>query len=169
MVLLSFVVLFSIHFYQSRLIITCSVFGRKNGTLMAWQVYGFHRHILTDLWTWQHCYVTGGSQGLGLSVAKLLARQGANVSIVARDQTKLDKALEEIEVCSRVTWFDRTELSFIFRQKDARQTRSSMPIRLHSILPRLRQKRLKLFADHIMAKHRTRHLLVQGLHGQDFL
>ncbi|KAL9710773.1 3-dehydrosphinganine reductase [Leucoagaricus gongylophorus] len=44
-----------------------------------------------------HCYVTGGSQGLGLSVAKLLARQGANVSIVARDQTKLDKALEEIE------------------------------------------------------------------------
>lgn len=41
--------LFSIHFYQSRLIITCSVFGRKNGTLMAWQVYGFHRHILTDL------------------------------------------------------------------------------------------------------------------------
>ncbi|KAF5353527.1 hypothetical protein D9756_007833 [Leucocoprinus leucothites] len=45
----------------------------------------------------KHCYVTGGSQGLGLSVAKFLARQGANVSIVARDQTKLDKALKELE------------------------------------------------------------------------
>lgn len=76
---------------------------------------------------------------------------------------------ERSRYASRVTWFDRAELSFIFRQKDARQTRSSMPILLHLILPRLRQKRLKLFADHIMAKHRTRHLLVQGLHGQDFL
>ncbi|KXN85931.1 3-ketodihydrosphingosine reductase TSC10 [Leucoagaricus sp. SymC.cos] len=44
-----------------------------------------------------HCYVTGGSSGLGLSLAKILARSGANVSIVARDQTKLDEALKELE------------------------------------------------------------------------
>jgi 3-dehydrosphinganine reductase len=35
-----------------------------------------------------------------LSLAKLLVRKGANVSIVARDQTKLDKALKELEVRS---------------------------------------------------------------------
>jgi len=45
----------------------------------------------------KHCYVTGGSQGLGLEVARLLVAQGAHVSIVARDQTKLDAAIRSIE------------------------------------------------------------------------
>ncbi|KAG1822049.1 oxidoreductase [Suillus subaureus] len=44
-----------------------------------------------------HVYITGGSQGLGLGLAKLLARKGAHVSIVARNQTKLDNALKELE------------------------------------------------------------------------
>jgi len=43
------------------------------------------------------CVVTGGSQGLGLSVAKLLARKGANVVIVARNVDKLKAAVEELE------------------------------------------------------------------------
>jgi NAD(P)-dependent dehydrogenase (short-subunit alcohol dehydrogenase family) len=42
--------------------------------------------------------VTGGSQGLGLATALILAKRGAHVSIVARDQAKLDAALEELEV-----------------------------------------------------------------------
>jgi hypothetical protein len=46
----------------------------------------------------QHCYVTGGSSGLGLALALLLTKRGADVSIVARDQAKLDNALEEMEV-----------------------------------------------------------------------
>jgi hypothetical protein len=46
----------------------------------------------------QHCYVTGGSSGLGLALALLLTKRGADVSIVARDQVKLDNALEEMEV-----------------------------------------------------------------------
>lgn len=45
----------------------------------------------------KHVYVTGGSQGLGLALAKDLARKGANVSIVARTQRKLDAALKELE------------------------------------------------------------------------
>ncbi|KAL0570371.1 3-dehydrosphinganine reductase [Marasmius crinis-equi] len=45
----------------------------------------------------QHCYVTGGSAGLGLALAVLLAKHGAHVSIVARDREKLRKALEEVE------------------------------------------------------------------------
>lgn len=35
---------------------------------------------------------------MGLSVAKLLARKGANVAVVARDQGKLNRAVEEIQV-----------------------------------------------------------------------
>ncbi|KAI0323114.1 oxidoreductase [Amylostereum chailletii] len=45
----------------------------------------------------RHCYITGGSAGLGLSLAILLTKRGADVSIVARSQATLDKALEQIE------------------------------------------------------------------------
>ncbi|KAK7472342.1 3-dehydrosphinganine reductase [Stygiomarasmius scandens] len=45
----------------------------------------------------QHVYVTGGSTGLGLSVSILLVKKGAHVSIVARNQEKLNKALETLE------------------------------------------------------------------------
>lgn len=42
--------------------------------------------------------MTGGSSGLGLSLAKLLTKAGAHVSIVARDEKRLASALEELEV-----------------------------------------------------------------------
>lgn len=45
----------------------------------------------------KHCYITGGSSGLGLALAKMLSSQGAHVSIVARDSEKLADALAEIE------------------------------------------------------------------------
>ncbi|KAF9484789.1 oxidoreductase [Pholiota conissans] len=45
----------------------------------------------------KHVYITGGSSGLGLSLAHILAQKGANVSIVARNQKKLDEALESLE------------------------------------------------------------------------
>ncbi|KAG6807789.1 hypothetical protein H0H92_006392 [Tricholoma furcatifolium] len=44
-----------------------------------------------------HVYVTGGSTGLGLSLAIILTKRGANVSIVARNQKKLDDALAQLE------------------------------------------------------------------------
>ncbi|KAJ7625435.1 oxidoreductase [Mycena rosella] len=46
-----------------------------------------------------HMYITGGSTGLGLSTALILAGKGAHVSIVARNQEKLDKAVEAMENC----------------------------------------------------------------------
>ncbi|GAA6015353.1 hypothetical protein JCM11491_000396, partial [Sporobolomyces phaffii] len=49
----------------------------------------------------KHCYIGGGSEGLGLSLACQLAAKGAHVSIVSRSQSKLDKALAEIETHRR--------------------------------------------------------------------
>ncbi|THH09225.1 hypothetical protein EW145_g2171 [Phellinidium pouzarii] len=46
----------------------------------------------------KNCYVTGGSQGLGLSVATQLASQGASVTIVARNVGKLKAAVEQLEI-----------------------------------------------------------------------
>ncbi|KAF8655302.1 hypothetical protein AX16_003199 [Volvariella volvacea WC 439] len=45
----------------------------------------------------RHCYVTGGSAGLGLSLAILLTKMGAHVSIIARNEERLERALEEME------------------------------------------------------------------------
>ncbi|PIL28763.1 hypothetical protein GSI_08807 [Ganoderma sinense ZZ0214-1] len=45
----------------------------------------------------KHCFVTGGSRGTGLALAILLAQRGAHVSIVARDQQRLDQGLKELE------------------------------------------------------------------------
>ena len=42
-------------------------------------------------------YVTGGSSGIGLEIAKQLAAQGAHVAILARTQANLDNALKEVE------------------------------------------------------------------------
>lgn len=41
--------------------------------------------------------ISGGSQGLGASLAKLLVQQGANVYIVARTESKLQKTLVVLE------------------------------------------------------------------------
>ncbi|KAF9016446.1 oxidoreductase [Hymenopellis radicata] len=41
-----------------------------------------------------HVYITGGSQGLGLSFATIMVKKGAHVSIVARNQDRLTKAVE---------------------------------------------------------------------------
>ncbi|MEM9506384.1 MAG: SDR family oxidoreductase [Cyanobacteria bacterium P01_E01_bin.35] len=44
----------------------------------------------------QHAIITGGSSGIGKAVAKLLAEQGANLSLIARDRYKLEQTKEEI-------------------------------------------------------------------------
>lgn len=41
--------------------------------------------------------ITGGSSGIGKALAKLLAERGANVFIIARDQKKLNQAIQEIK------------------------------------------------------------------------
>lgn len=44
----------------------------------------------------QHVIITGGSSGIGKATAKLLAQQGANISLIARDLNKLQQAQQEI-------------------------------------------------------------------------
>jgi 3-dehydrosphinganine reductase len=45
----------------------------------------------------RHAILTGGSSGIGLATAKLLARRGLHLSILARDPARLGAALREIE------------------------------------------------------------------------
>lgn len=42
--------------------------------------------------------ITGGSQGLGLALAELLASKGANVTICSRTESKLREAVEKVRV-----------------------------------------------------------------------
>ena len=44
-------------------------------------------------------YITGGSSGIGLSTAKLMASRGAGVIIFSRRQQVLDEALKQIQSC----------------------------------------------------------------------
>lgn len=46
----------------------------------------------------KHVLITGGSQGLGLALAKEVSKRGADVTIVARSVSKLEKAVEEVQV-----------------------------------------------------------------------
>ncbi|QMU54156.1 MAG: glucose 1-dehydrogenase [Nitrosopumilus sp.] len=47
--------------------------------------------------------VTGGSRGIGFATAKILSENGATVIITAKDQERLDKAVEKIPNSSGIT------------------------------------------------------------------
>jgi 3-dehydrosphinganine reductase len=46
--------------------------------------------------TGKHAIVTGGSSGIGLATAELLAERGARVSLIARDEARLDEAARAV-------------------------------------------------------------------------
>ncbi|MFF5982981.1 SDR family oxidoreductase [Streptomyces olindensis] len=49
-----------------------------------------------------HAIVTGGSSGIGLATARLLAGRGAKVSLIARGKERLEAAAEEVGAAARV-------------------------------------------------------------------
>lgn len=59
----------------------------------------------------QHAIITGGSSGIGKAVAKLLASNGMNISIIARDLQKLEAAQQEIAAATIIA--EQKILSFV--------------------------------------------------------
>ena len=45
----------------------------------------------------KHAMITGGSSGIGKATAKLLAMNGTDISIIARNADKLERAIQEIK------------------------------------------------------------------------
>jgi 3-dehydrosphinganine reductase len=66
--------------------------------------------------------VTGGSQGMGLSIAKLLASRGANVVVVAQDVRKLEAAVAEIKSSAKSPDQRFHHLSFDLRHPSSAPT-----------------------------------------------
>jgi hypothetical protein len=61
---------------------------------------------------WRYCFagkrivITGGSRGLGIAIARRLAREGASLAIVARDDQELARAKDDLAKFGRpvTTW-----------------------------------------------------------------
>jgi 3-dehydrosphinganine reductase len=57
--------------------------------------------------------VTGGSEGIGLSVAQGLLKHGANVTVVGRSQAKLDKARSLLPALNELRTLDLVDCSAV--------------------------------------------------------
>lgn len=60
----------------------------------------------------KHVFITGGSQGLGLALAQLLASKGANVTICSRTEAKLKEAVALVKVS-----YPRSPFLYSWREK----------------------------------------------------
>ncbi|PWN38941.1 NAD(P)-binding protein [Ceraceosorus guamensis] len=45
----------------------------------------------------KHAFITGGSSGLGLALAELIVERGGSVTLVARDESRLSSAKQQVE------------------------------------------------------------------------
>lgn len=83
----------------------------------------------------QTILITGASEGMGLSVAKILSFKGANVVLVSRGVDKLKDALEivKVRICfaSCLKQFRLTQRLFLLRQKGCRQRQEQAAFPLH--------------------------------------
>ena len=56
-------------------------------------MYGLKDNLIDNSWA----VITGGSDGIGLAMAKNLAKQGFNICIVSRNEAKINEKLQEIQ------------------------------------------------------------------------
>lgn len=77
------------------LLVLCALAAVGAGMLFRRRVWSPNGKVRVPLI--QHVLITGASQGLGLALAKLLAAQGAHLVLCSRSQSKLDRALAEVE------------------------------------------------------------------------
>lgn len=66
-----------------------------------------------------HAIVTGGSQGIGLATAQILASRGARVSLIARDRERLDQAAAAVGSPCRTASADVTDPEAVSTAIDA--------------------------------------------------
>lgn len=71
-----------------------------------------------------HVVVTGGSTGIGLATARLLAERGATVSLIARSAEKLDVAVREIGDAARAFPADVGDKAQLLAALDAAAARA---------------------------------------------
>src|SRR5947209_2303219 len=70
--------------------------------------------------------ITGGSRGLGLEMARILARQGARLALCARDVDALRRAMQELHAMGAEVFMlpcdltDQTEVKEIMRSVEER-------------------------------------------------
>lgn len=55
-------------------------------------MYGIRDNLIENSWA----VVTGGSDGIGLAMCKKLAKEGFNICIVSRSESKINEKIEEI-------------------------------------------------------------------------
>ena len=69
------------------------------GILLIWRIYQLltTKSKLKKFFKGKNYIVTGGSSGIGYSIAKTLLQNGANVMIVARNESKLILAMEKLQ------------------------------------------------------------------------
>lgn len=48
----------------------------------------------------KHAVITGGSRGIGLAIAQRFASEGASITLVGRDEARLQSALESLPLQS---------------------------------------------------------------------
>jgi 3-dehydrosphinganine reductase len=65
--------------------------------LLLLYVYIVSKKVQSVQWNGAHVIITGGSSGIGLCVAILAVKRGSNVTIIARDQKKLEEAQKHLQ------------------------------------------------------------------------
>jgi NAD(P)-dependent dehydrogenase (short-subunit alcohol dehydrogenase family) len=77
---------------------------KKVSSLMAAASFIWRRLASLDSFSGKVVVITGGSRGLGLALARRLAREQANLAIIAREEHELDRAKSDLlKYCPVVT------------------------------------------------------------------